>query len=419
MVDRIKIENFGVLKDIDIEIRRFNIIIGNQAQGKSLLASLIYYFNSLDESIMKFFLANVSNFDENKDYIKLLNEKLLYNFTELFPKYLLDQNNTFSIRFLFTLTTQPFIITKDADKNIKIELPTFVSNTLKKIITDFKKYDKRIKSTTKRKNNDMEKEKEYLKISSVVNTIEKLNLNRNPHFIPASRSFLSYLENNTFTLGRNFNLNKVIMEFGNYIEKVKDMDLNVFEEGLNKKILELRKDILKGEYFREENIDYLKTDDNRKVKMSDASSGQQEILPIVLTLMNVTFSGFYIIEEPEAHLYPSTQKKVVKLLAYFYNLHCNLIVTTHSPYILTSLNNLIQAHNTFLKKPEMKDKIDKIVDVASWVDFNNVSAYYLIDGKCENILNTEERLINAEFIDKISEEIGEEFSQLIDIEFEE
>ncbi|MEH2941881.1 AAA family ATPase [Lachnospiraceae bacterium KK002] len=49
--------------------------------------------------------------------------------------------------------------------------------------------------------------------------------------------------------------------------------------------------------------------------------------------------AFVIVEEPEAHLYPSLQHKLVEFIAYFANInHSSVLITTHSPYILTSVS---------------------------------------------------------------------------------
>lgn len=61
------------------------------------------------------------------------------------------------------------------------------------------------------------------------------------------------------------------------------------------------------------------------------------------------FGRSFIIEEPEAHLFPSAQSVVVSLIANAYNRaesYCSYTITTHSPYILSAMNNLIQAENT-------------------------------------------------------------------------
>ena len=127
-----------------------------------------------------------------------------------------------------------------------------------------------------------------------------------------------------------------------YKEIIQKNNANISNE-----IKTLGKEILKGIYSRENEIDYLTNEDNLKIKLEDASSGQQELLPVVLTLIIDSISKnkyLYIIEEPEAHLYPSTQKKITNLLSYTYNKSnkdINLLITTHSPYISCDICYLI------------------------------------------------------------------------------
>ncbi len=52
-------------------------------------------------------------------------------------------------------------------------------------------------------------------------------------------------------------------------------------------------------------------------------------------------SVFMVFEEPEAHLYPETQSDIVELIGLLANLYHNqIIIITHSPYILPPFNNL-------------------------------------------------------------------------------
>lgn len=53
---------------------------------------------------------------------------------------------------------------------------------------------------------------------------------------------------------------------------------------------------------------------------------------------------FIILEEPEAHLYPDSQKYISALIGMFVHAGNRAIITTHSPYILGEFNNLIYAN---------------------------------------------------------------------------
>ena len=50
-MEQIKINNFLVIKDATFQINKLNIIIGPQANGKSLLVKLSYFFRKLINTI--------------------------------------------------------------------------------------------------------------------------------------------------------------------------------------------------------------------------------------------------------------------------------------------------------------------------------------------------------------------------------
>ena len=43
-MQRLKIHNFGPIRDSQIQLNKFMLFIGPQASGKSTIAKLIYYF---------------------------------------------------------------------------------------------------------------------------------------------------------------------------------------------------------------------------------------------------------------------------------------------------------------------------------------------------------------------------------------
>ena len=84
------------------------------------------------------------------------------------------------------------------------------------------------------------------------------------------------------------------------------------------------------------------------------------------------------------------------------------IITTHSPYILTAFNNLIQAGNTLKalkKKPERNDllvDLFKIVPEYQILDINDIGAYTIKNGMIESLINQENSLIDTNIIDDVS-----------------
>ena len=91
----------------------------------------------------------------------------------------------------------------------------------------------------------------------------------------------------------------------------------------------------------------------------------------------------------------------------------NLVLTTHSPYTLTVINNLIYAAKVGEKKPE---EVGKIVDKQLWLPWERVDAYRIEKGRANSILDLELHEIKAELIDEISQTISEQYNQMLDLE---
>ncbi|MFP5207153.1 MAG: hypothetical protein ACLGSH_17505, partial [Acidobacteriota bacterium] len=126
------------------------------------------------------------------------------------------------------------------------------------------------------------------------------------------------------------------------------------------------------------------------------------------------------LEEPEAHVFPKTQYEIVKLFVRLTNdpvLAFDWTITTHSPYVLSAFNNLIEAGQAARNNPDLHDKIAAIVPEQYWIKDSDFRAYKIEDGKLESILN-ESGFIDANYLDQVSEAIGDEFDKLLRLEYE-
>ena len=82
---------------------------------------------------------------------------------------------------------------------------------------------------------------------------------------------------------------------------------------------------------------------NRDFPLDLASSAVSEMAPLVLYLKRViTEPGLLIIEEPEARLHPRNQTELVGFLAQLVRRGMKVLITTHSPFIVEKLSNLVQ-----------------------------------------------------------------------------
>ena len=161
-------------------------------------------------------------------------------------------------------------------------------------------------------------------------------------------------------------------------------------------------------------------------KLSESATGLQSVVPLMLVVENCSQDEFvvksnfrFIIEEPELNLYPTTQKLLLEYLIEKCTKGDNrLIITTHSPYILAALNNCIQADNVKREYPEDAPKADQLVRPESQIAYEDVMAYYVADGTAKAIMNEEYRLIDANALDDVSNEIDRIFDQLLDLKYQ-
>ena len=176
--------------------------------------------------------------------------------------------------------------------------------------------------------------------------------------------------------------------------------------------------ILEGKYIYKDGEERLYIGKEHFVKINYASSGQQEtvwIFNILLHLMVNNTKAFLILEEPEAHLYPEAQKGMIDILALTANKSCSIMITTHSPYILGALNNLIYA-GYLDKKPDMQNKVEEKVESIYHVHDHN--AYFLENGVLKSCIEeNDSRLIINEVIDGASTDINELYDRLFEIEY--
>ena len=86
------------------------------------------------------------------------------------------------------------------------------------------------------------------------------------------------------------------------------------------------------------------------------SSGQMDSWPffrVAATYIDRKVKRCFYIEEPETHLHPEAQAGIAKVFMHLINNGHQVMVTTHSPFLVYELNNLILAH-----KAGLPDSID-------------------------------------------------------------
>lgn len=130
--------------------------------------------------------------------------------------------------------------------------------------------------------------------------------------------------------------------------------------------------------------------------------------------ISMPHSSKLVIEEGEINIFPATQYELVKSLIGMMDFvrGDRLLMTTHSPYIMTSINNLIQAGNA-VRDGKSEEEVNQIIFRSCWLNYEDVSAWALKDGRIVSINDDEFRLISADALDAASGLISNDFSQLV------
>ena len=112
------------------------------------------------------------------------------------------------------------------------------------------------------------------------------------------------------------------------------------------------------------------------IDVHNASSSIKQLAPLILYLRyRAETNNFLIIDEPEMNLHPESQAKLLEVLAMLVNAGVNVLLTTHSPYFMSHLNNLIAGDMTDEKTREKQAKSLYLEDVRAFLEPEDVSAY--------------------------------------------
>jgi len=384
------IRNFGPIKDVQLELGRFNILIGKQATGKSTVAkilSICRYFsyivqkNEYEQSFARGLISwGMGEFLQNDTYISYQCQHYLLQVTRA-----IDTDNEVSNYGLppINLFLQP------------------KSTVFKGLLTELDK----IRPTAYDILNSNDIGEWTIPASFFQNDVSRVM--DNPFYLPAERGLQS-----VFSLGKGGVQNisdSLFLQLSNLDRIARAYKRDIVIEPL---------DIT---YRNEDGHGFVrKNNELAFYSMYNAATGFQSTIPVVLAVKHYTESRnkkkTFIIEEPEENLFPDAQNKLIEFLVDgVANFGHSILLTTHSPYVLTSVNNLMYAY----KIGQMDAlEVGKIVDKKYWIDPLEVSAYMLQpNGSCEDIFDASESLIKADKIDEISGIINDKFNTLLNIEY--
>lgn len=137
-------------------------------------------------------------------------------------------------------------------------------------------------------------------------------------------------------------------------------------------------------------------------------------------------SAQLFIEEPEQNLYPDAQRSLVlnlirriKKAQTIENKQSMLMLTTHSPYVLSTMNVLIADAAAKRQKPE-DARLSEIIDESTLLSIEAYSAYYINkEGTFEDIKDLDIPMFSGIDLDCVSDWVDDHISNINDILYSE
>lgn len=429
----LEIRNFGPINNLSIDAdKNVNLIIGPQASGKSTVGKILFFCKKIRDYYVDFVLQDAifMQTHQNELYINFL-KYIRRNFMGCFgtTKHMLS----FEISYLYQNGEKVVLSLRQGYAFIRF------SDRLKREINDslldaYKIYceNQSMESTdfvTKFNNKIHLKNEIKGHFTELANKI--FGSDEDIIYIPAGRSLLSVLSDQLDVIDISIldlpmkefieRIRITRTRFGTKLDSVVDDYLKTVQGQIKNTDIDIAKElikkILRADYVNDSDGEKLYFDEVHWVKLIYGSSGQQESLWILLLLFIVILENkksYIVLEEPEAHLYPEAQKHIVELIALTMNSsNSKFLVTTHSPYILSSTNLLIQSA-TIENRVAVKSE-EAVVKKQLRIAPQKISAYKIGESAkntLKNIIDKPTGLIESIEIDSISEKINEESEKL-------
>lgn len=397
-MNKLTIRNFGPIKSVTIDLKKFTVIIGPQSSGKSCILKIASFCKWLEKRI---------ELSQNPD--KYLSEETVR--TELLQFHKLNgfqKDNTFikyeSQFMLFSITfnengktvfdfqwkrnrwryKRPAIAYIPAERNIVAAIPNWfdvklVHNNIRNYMSDWE---------------------ESRQLFSMSNSLPILDLGTAYYYNLSENSDKIIVDKQGHTIdftNASSGLQSIVPLYVliSYLS-----DKSTYQAGVSS---------VANDKEREK----LKLMIERSTEVPKSFSAHE----IIENLSRIQHTEIYL-EEPEENIFPKTQYQLVKWLVRMMNVSADnsISMTTHSPYILASLNNLIQAADTVSKDFRNADVIrDEILGSDACISFDSISVYAMMDGRVKSIKDEELRLISQSALDSASDDISEDFSKLLEL----
>lgn len=429
----LQINNFGPISNLEIDVdKNINMIIGPQASGKSTIGKVLFFCKKIRDYYVDFIL-------DESFFLQSHPNELYINFLKYIRKNFMGcfgmTTHMFPFEITYSYHDKQSVIISLRERYAFFEFSYGMEREIRASLSDAYKIYKENQSHKNMSfvasfNNKLNLKNEIkINFTDLANKI--FGSDEDIIYIPAGRSLLSVLSDQldviditTLDLSMKEFMERIRItrtRFGTKLDSVVRDYLKTVQGQIKNTDIEIAKElikkILKADYVNDTDGEKLYFDDHHWVKLIYGSSGQQESLWILLLLFIIILEkkrAYVVLEEPEAHLYPEAQRHMVELIALTMNSsNSKFLVTTHSPYILSSANLLIQSAIVENRAAVRNEEI--IIRKQLRISSQKISAYKINEKDkkvLKSIIDEPSGLIESIEIDSISEKINEEAEKL-------
>jgi len=416
--EQLFIKNFYTIDEFEWEIKDFNILTGAMGSGKSICVKLLWFLEHILHTLIFYPSITRDDLDNSVFFARIADEfkKIFHsgdsNFKTTEIRYIYSCNGgTFDLQALWNNDNQCLVwSSKYLDEHLE-KWKEFFGNKKKEIALD---------TGIIASNRIYESISKDFKNTFPVGTM----------FIPATRAIAAITDNTDFLDPFIVNFIKTGKRLVRTEEELTDNEIN--------KLLHIKS--LK--YDKKIGL-IITLPNEKKISPQYLSSGQQELLYLLLFFnymkryppYNFSTRTSIFIEEPEAHLFPEGQKEIIEYIVRTFRLFNSEInirngdrstrffITTHSPYVLNVINNILKKGYLFEKANSCSDKAKnkKIMNDINTLDFphltiDEISAHFIKESVDSMIRESENGAYLYEpMIESITQKINDDYNNVRDI----
>jgi predicted ATPase len=392
-MQRIIIKNFGPISNAEIRIKKTVVLIGENAIGKSTIIKLIATFLWIEKAL---FRGTDKKWFEKQNRFKAT--FLPYHRIENF----LQENSEieyYGKAYTIKYAKNKISIENNSDNNY--QLPQIMYVPAERNFLTYLRTTKELKSEGSLQ--DFERE-HFNAANNLKGTLS----------LPINDFEIEYNKRHEMLYVKNQNYKIKITEAASGLQS--SVPLFLVSDYLSKLI----QNNGNNEAMTSGDIREFEREINKILNDKNLSEKQKQITISKISALSKKFNKkafINIVEEPEQNLFPVSQMKMVKSLVSICNQNAEskLVISTHSPYVLASINNMILAEKAGEKHP---DEVISKVTKDLWINHNDIFAGLVINGTVQEIIDKEFDLIQQEQLDSVSRIINEEFDFLYNFETE-